>query len=160
MRRRRECRFDRFCVRSGHTPGDVVRVRLVYERLGLLGVDVVGDRRERLVLHIDELGRVLREIQAFRDNERDPIPPLTTDVWAAFCKPSLNAPATVSTNWGNEVRLTDASFDFLQAPYAEGYFLGDYQGLAAAGNDFLAFWSQPQDTDRAKIVFRRLTPAP
>jgi hypothetical protein len=92
----------------------------------------------------------------FRNNDSDT--PLLTDVWAIFCKPTLAAPATVSTNWGNEVRLTDESFDFLQAPNARGFFLGDYEGLAAAGNDFLAFWSQPQDTDRANIVFRRLTP--
>jgi hypothetical protein len=94
----------------------------------------------------------------FRNN--DPDPELWTDVWAVFCKPTLAAPATVSTNWGNEVRLTDESFDFLQAPNARGFFLGDYEGLAAAGNDFLAFWSQPQDLDRANIVFRRLMPAP
>ena len=94
----------------------------------------------------------------FRNNDHND--PLLTDVWAVFCKPSTNAPATVSTNWGNEVRLTDESFDFLQAPNARGFFLGDYEGLAVAGNDFLAFWSQPQDTDRANIVFRRLTPVP
>ena len=94
----------------------------------------------------------------FRNNDHND--PLLTDVWAVFCKPSTNAPATVSTNWGNEVRLTDESFDFLQAPNARGFFLGDYEGLAAAGNDFLAFWSQPQDADRANIVFRRLTPVP
>jgi len=82
--------------------------------------------------------------------------PLLTDVWAVFCKPT----AGIATNWGNEVRLTDESFDFLQAPNAGGFFLGDYEGLAAAGNDFLAFWSQPEDADSANIVFRRLTPVP
>jgi hypothetical protein len=94
----------------------------------------------------------------FRNNDQNA--PLLTDVWAVFCKPTINAPATDPLSWGHEAALTDSSFDFLQAPFAEGYFLGDYQGLAAAGNDFLAFWSQPQDADRANIVYRRLTPAP
>jgi hypothetical protein len=90
----------------------------------------------------------------FRNNDNDT--PLLTDVWAAFCTPA----AGIATNWSNEVRLTDESFDFLQAPNAEGFFVGDYEGLATDGTDFLAFWSQPQDANPAEILFRRLTPLP
>ena len=32
------------------------------------------------------------------------------------------------------------SFDIETAPVARGYFLGDYEGLATAGNDFLTFF--------------------
>jgi hypothetical protein len=92
----------------------------------------------------------------FRNNNRNVTPPLSTDVWAAFCKPADG----IATNWVNEVRLTDASFDMLEAPNAFGYFVGDYQGLVAAGNDFLAFWSQPHSNDPASIFARRLTPVP
>ncbi len=92
----------------------------------------------------------------FRNNDHND--PLVTDVWAAFCKPSTNAPATVATNWVNEVNLSNGSFDFRQAPYANGFFLGDYEGLAAAGTDFLAFWSQSLTGDPASIFVRRLTP--
>ncbi len=91
----------------------------------------------------------------FRNNDRNAEPPLSTDVWAAFCRP-----AGLATNWVNEVRLTDASFDLLQAPNAGGYFVGDYQGLAAAGNVFLAFWSQPHPGDPASVFVRRLAPMP
>jgi hypothetical protein len=90
----------------------------------------------------------------FRNNDAGT--PLVTDVWAIFCKPT----GGVATNWGNEVRLTDTSFDFLQAPNAEGFFLGDYQGLTAAGNDFLAFWCQSHPGDPASAFLRRLTAAP
>ena len=53
-----------------------------------------------------------------------------------------------------EVRLTDASFNFLDAPNARGYFLGDYQGLAAAGVDFLPVFCLPEG-----VFVRRLSPS-
>lgn len=81
---------------------------------------------------------------------------LKTDVWAIFCSTDPTRPG----NWGNELRLTDASFDFLQAPNDGGFFVGDYEGLAATGNDFLALWCQSQPGNPASAFVRRLTPAP
>jgi hypothetical protein len=55
------------------------------------------------------------------------------DHWAIFCDPrheNCRSPA----NWGGERKLTTASFDVLEAPIANGYFLGDYMGLVAAGS--------------------------
>lgn len=68
-------------------------------------------------------------------------------------------------NWiGNEVRLTDASFDLLDAPFANGVTtglaLGDYEGLAVDGLDFLAAFAQPHDGDPDSIFFRRFGPTP
>lgn len=37
----------------------------------------------------------------------------------------------------------------------EGFFLGDYMGLANAGNEFIALFSQPHDGDPASIFARR-----
>jgi len=45
------------------------------------------------------------------------------------------ARSTDGVNWTEE-RLT-ATFDLITAPQAGGYFLGDYQGLAASGNVFI-----------------------
>jgi hypothetical protein len=90
----------------------------------------------------------------FRNNDSDT--PLLTDYWAEFCTPA----AGVASNWTSEVRLTDEAFDFLQAPNAGGFFVGDYQGLATDGDDFLAFWSQSHDVSAAEVFFRRLTPVP
>ncbi len=42
--------------------------------------------------------------------------------------------------------------------FARGLFLGDYQGRDAAGNDFLAFFSQAHGDDSASIFFRRVRP--
>jgi hypothetical protein len=58
----------------------------------------------------------------------------------------------------NELRLTDESFDYLLAPFANGLFLGDYVGLASAGVDFVAFFQQTSAADPADGFFRRVTP--
>ncbi len=41
-------------------------------------------------------------------------------------------------------------FDMKQSPVARGFFLGDYQGLAAVGNDLLLFFSTTQG-DQANV---------
>jgi hypothetical protein len=54
-----------------------------------------------------------------------------TDYFTVFCDTTTDC--TRSGNWGNEQRLTTASFNILDAPSAGGHFLGDYMGLAASG---------------------------
>jgi hypothetical protein len=89
-------------------------------------------------------------------------PGALTDYWLAYCHPSAAAPATNPANW-SEVRLTDNSFNLEQAPsrtavgFSSFYFLGDYEGLAAAGNDFVAVWGMPDGsaTGQESVFFRR-----
>jgi hypothetical protein len=84
-------------------------------------------------------------------------PDLRTDYWVVHCHAACNS----AGSWGNEVRLTDASFDMRQAPFAGGFFTGDYQGLASAGSDFGAFFGQTHGTsptDPGSIFFRRVGP--
>jgi hypothetical protein len=60
------------------------------------------------------------------------------DVWVIFCKPGATAAASCAKpgNWGHERRLTDKSFNIVQAPLTDsGFFLGDYFGLAAQGTN-------------------------
>jgi len=89
---------------------------------------------------------------------------LLTDRWLVACHPTATAACTTSEGFGDEVRLTDASFDLRQAPQLvgaggpEGFFLGDYMGLASAGEDFLALFSQPHDSDPASVFARRIQP--
>lgn len=68
-------------------------------------------------------------------------PGLPTDVWLAS---SSDGGAT----W-TEQHVT-GPFDMEQAPVARGFFLGDYQGLAAVGDDLLLFFSTTQG-DRANV---------
>jgi hypothetical protein len=55
-----------------------------------------------------------------------------TDYFAVICNASVND-CSKSASWGDEQRLTTASFNILDAPIARGHFLGDYMGLAASG---------------------------
>ena len=67
---------------------------------------------------------------------------------------SANGTVAVTYDFRNNTS-TDQSFDMRQAPDASGFFTGDYEGLANAGNDFAAFWSQPHGGDPASTFFRR-----
>jgi probable HAF family extracellular repeat protein len=94
----------------------------------------------------------------FRNNT--PAPGLPTDYWLVHADANFTDPASWTMD---EKRLTDVSFDMEMAPLtAQGYFVGDYQGLAAAGNSFYALFSQAgtSATNRSNIWFRDPPPAP
>jgi hypothetical protein len=65
---------------------------------------------------------------------------------------------TSPASWG-EVRLTNTSFNLEQAAtrFNGDFWLGDYEGLAAAGKDFVAVWGMPDGSATAQesIFFRR-----
>jgi len=90
----------------------------------------------------------------FRNNDSGA--DLKTDYFIVHCHPSSDC--ANPANWGNEIRLTNASFDMRQAPLARGFFVGDYEGLASNGNDFVAFFSQPHGSDPSSVFFRRVGP--
>ncbi len=56
-----------------------------------------------------------------------------TDFWSISCDIANGANCRSAGGWGDEHRLTSASFDMLEAPVARGHFLGDYMGLVNAG---------------------------
>jgi hypothetical protein len=85
--------------------------------------------------------------------------PLLTDYFVVHCHPTTATACTNPANWVNEIRLTNSSFDMLQAPLTStGFFTGDYEGLASAGNDFTPFFSQSHGSDSASVFFRRVGP--
>jgi len=92
----------------------------------------------------------------FRYNDAQP--GLLTDYWLVHCHPSARRPSTDPANWKSEIRLTDMSFNIETALDFGGLWVGDYQGLAAVGNGFVAVWTQPHDTDPDSIFFRRVGP--
>jgi len=77
----------------------------------------------------------------FRNNTA--APGLPTDVWLRL---SDDGGAT----W-TEQHLY-GPFDMENAPVARGWFLGDYQGLAAAGDDLITFFSVATGNDQSDIV--------
>jgi hypothetical protein len=77
------------------------------------------------------------------------------DYFSVSCVETCSDP----TNWGGELRLTDASFDISTAPYVNGLFLGDHMGLASAATaDFRSFFVQSSAGDPANGFFRRVSP--
>jgi hypothetical protein len=89
------------------------------------------------------------------------IPGAATDAWGVFGNPQGPGGLINPANWGNELRLTAASFNVLNAPISGGWFLGDYEGLAAAGSGFDALFSQAGSTfPQASVFSRQLVAGP
>jgi hypothetical protein len=68
-----------------------------------------------------------------------PAPGVPTDHWMVLCDPSGATTCADADDWGDELRLTDTSFDVEQLPFARGpfgYFVGEYEGLSSAGSTF------------------------
>lgn len=82
----------------------------------------------------------------FRNNTPDP--GLPTDVW-------LTRSTDGGLTWA-EQHVT-GPFDMKAAPVARGWFLGDYQGLEAIGDDLLAFFATSQG-DQANVWSVRASP--
>jgi hypothetical protein len=85
-----------------------------------------------------------------------------TDQFALFCN-SASSNCARPNNWGQEQRLTDDSFDILDAPVApaaRGHFLGDYMGSESVTADVHPAYGVPVGADETNIVTRTLTIAP
>jgi hypothetical protein len=95
----------------------------------------------------------------FRNNTGGP--GLATDYWLVHADAGSNF--TNPASWAaGELRLTDKSFNMENAaPTSRGLFLGDYQGLAAAGQSFYALFAQAgaDKSDPSNIWFRDPPPA-
>jgi hypothetical protein len=91
----------------------------------------------------------------FRYNSPDP--GLPTDYWLVQCHPSRGVSPTDPANWGGELRLTQQSFDMEKAwaPFL-AYFMGDYEGLTAVGNDFVSVFDQVDQDNVTSVFFRRI----
>src|SRR3712207_9550218 len=63
----------------------------------------------------------------FRNNTPNPNT-LPTDYWVVHCHASKTGDCSRGSQYGAEVRLTNAPFNMERAPVAGGYFLGDYEG--------------------------------
>jgi hypothetical protein len=90
-----------------------------------------------------------------------PSPGLPTDRWLVPCQPSAGSPATNPTSWGNEVRLTAASFNMEACHYWGGagfFFIGDYEGLAGTSTGFVATFGAVDQNNVTSVFARRVGP--
>jgi hypothetical protein len=73
-------------------------------------------------------------------------PALSTDYWVVHCH-AATSDCTNASNWSDENRLTPTSFNMRTAPYAIGYFTGDYEGLDNFATTFTPFFVQGDGSD-------------
>lgn len=83
---------------------------------------------------------------------------LLTDYWLVQCHPTAKKPATDPANWGNEVRVTDTSFNFGAAFTLINLFLGDYMGLAGDEEGFVAAFNAVDRNGHTATFVRRIEP--
>jgi hypothetical protein len=90
----------------------------------------------------------------FRNDTADKSTALT-DYW-------IRTSSDGGDTWAHSERVTPTSFDIRQAPFARGYFVGDYEGLAHAGDTFKLFFAQTHPTDtgghRSDVFAAEVTP--
>jgi hypothetical protein len=120
--------------------------------------DLANDLNEQAftpMVRVSDDGTVTVTYYDFRNNTPDP--DLRTDAFAIHCH-SATDDCTDPSSWTDEVQLTDESFDMRQAPFANGWFVGDYVGLDTDGTNQFPFWSMPHDGDPASVFVRELSP--
>src|SRR6266508_4390196 len=96
-------------------------------------------------VHVSANGDVAVTYYDFR-NDAQGDAGLSTDYWVVHCHAATDD-CTQASNWGDESQLTPTSFDMRTAPYAGGYFTGDYEGLDNFGATFTPFFVQADGTD-------------
>jgi hypothetical protein len=93
---------------------------------------------------VDDEGALAVTYYDFRFNDVDSDDGLETAHW-------IRRSADGGASFGPD-EILGTTFDTRKAPYALGYFLGDYDGLGAAGNSFQPFWISTQGSTAAKPV--------
>jgi hypothetical protein len=104
------------------------------------------------MVHVADDGTVGVSYYDFRDNA--PGGGTDTGHFVVHC----HAACSDAASWaGNETRL-GAPFDVQRAPFANGYFLGDYTGLDNSGNAFAALFTRTEVTDPASEYYATASP--
>ena len=88
-------------------------------------------------IRVDDGGNIGVTYYDFR-NDDPATAALETDLW-------FTRSTDGGRTWGEE-RVTPTSFDMRSAPDANGYFVGDYEGLSSLGTTFYPFWSQSDES--------------
>jgi hypothetical protein len=105
-------------------------------------------------VHVSSNGDVAVTYYDFRNDEKGAADggKLLTDYWVVHCH-AATSDCTKAASWTDENELTvdsegmPAPFDMRTAPYAAGYFTGDYEGLDNFGTTFTPFFVQADGSD-------------
>jgi hypothetical protein len=134
---------------GGTTWSDPIKVNLTPD-------DVPAGNQQAFTpsVHVAADGTVGVTYYDFRNNTASP-DTLPTDYFLVHCHPANPGSCTDRGNWDDdEVQVTDSSFDMRLAPFALGFFTGDYEGLSSIDDVFTPFFSQSHGTDPSSTFFR------
>lgn len=95
----------------------------------------------------------------FRNNDTSVHARLETDHWVVHCHPTIQAPCEDPDDWVESGPI-GRSFNMKAAPYARGYFVGDYMEVTPVGNDFLTFFSRARTSRDPATVYSSLITLP
>ncbi len=103
-------------------------------------------------------GTVVVTYYDFR-NDRPGASTDATDFWAVICNPLTSADnCQGNSDRSNEVRMTNHSFDWNQAPLTtSGVFLGDYMSMKSVGQTIYTVFGQAVGPSLTNIYLRSLT---
>jgi hypothetical protein len=141
--------FDQIALSMSTDPGVTWSEPI---KINLTPANAENPRRQQAFLPSVVIASDGTVVVTYYDFRNDTTTGELTDHWLIRCKTACADPV----NWGNEVRLTDASFDYLQAPFANGAFIGDYVGLTAQGTEVLAFFPQAFAEDHTSVFSRQV----
>ncbi len=113
-------------------------------------------RRSRPPSHVGDDGTVTVTYYDFRNNTASPAT-LDTTHWAVHCHAASENCANPAS-W-NEETQDSPTFNIRTAPFARGYFLGDYMGLDSdRSGAFLSLFGTTDGIGPSSIFLRRLNP--
>jgi hypothetical protein len=114
-----------------------------WTQLGVVNSVVTTDAHTPSVA-VNDAGVVAVSYYDFRFNDVNSTDGLETTHW-------IRTSANGGVSFGPD-ELLGTSFDTRKAPYALGYFLGDYDGLGSVGTAFKPFWTSTQGSTAGKPV--------
>lgn len=107
-------------------------------------------------VHVADDGSVGVSYYDFRSNAGTDDSETLTDHWIVHC----HGDCATRASWNDEVHVT-GPFDARQAPFARGYFLGDYVGLANQGDAFASLLIEGvSGSNPTDAVYSRIHPSP
>jgi hypothetical protein len=95
----------------------------------------------------------------YYDFRRDNSSGELADQFALFCNPA-SSNCAIAASWGGERRLTVNAFDILDAPFAGGFFLGDYMGSESEDRVVHPAFGVADGAGESSIFTRRLSISP
>jgi hypothetical protein len=140
---------------GGQTWSTPIKVNATPEEVAEEEVPVDNQQAFTPSVDVADDGTVTVTYYDFRNNTPD-TSTLPTNYWANHCHPG-SEDCSDPDSWDEETPIA-GPFDITLAPFARGWFLGDYMGLTPDGNDLGSLFGSTDGSGPSSIFFSRLEP--